>query len=330
MKLPKNKKVLEDCIYVLKVTKNMDYVDATRYLFSNDLNTLELIDCMKMYFKRELIAPLNEKLNELYSKNDMIDDFDTDDFQTYIDDIMSDENDFVDDLDEDNLETYIDNIVSSENNIIDDLEIYADNIIKNGFKKGNFESYRYILDEIICDDSYDLYKIISSKIEKDKENLNSDFEEFPEPLYKDIEQDDMNPLQYRLYTMGSNFETEYNAFVDFINTKEKNYDEITKEELQLIKVVLCSTMDKLLKTCAIYTQNEELINAPNILYKADEILTSWPIPEELRNKFLSNKEEFMNIILGKYSKKYIMEKTFENFGEYFIELSCSLGKLINS
>lgn len=87
-------------------------------------------------------------------------------------------------------------------------------------------------------------------------------------------------------------------------------------------------MDKFLKIYAIYTQNEELINSPNILYKADEILTSWPIPDELRNKFLSNKEQFINIILGKYSEKYITKKTFKNFEEYFIELSSSLAKLI--
>ena len=135
MNLPKNKEVLEDCIYILKVIKNMDYIDTTRYLFSNDLNTLELTDSMKVYFTKELISPLNEKLNKLSDEKDVMD-----------------------------------------NCHIDSLKTDIDNVIKNGFKKGNFESYRFILDEIICDDSYDLYKIISARIEKDKENLNSEFE----------------------------------------------------------------------------------------------------------------------------------------------------------
>ena len=78
----------------------------------------------------------------------------------------------------------------------------------------------------------------------------------------------------------------------------------------------------------VINQNEELKNSPTILYKADEILTSWPITEELKSEFLRNKDEFMNVILGKYSEKAISEKLLERFSEYFLKLTSLLGDLI--
>ena len=289
MDFTENKAVFEDCVDIIKDIQNVNDIDAIRYLVSEDLDRVDLTECMEFYFTEEIIEPMNRRLDEL----------------------------------DENGEEYTLRGFYCE---------YLNEVFNDKFKNGRVESYKFILDEIICDDSYNLWNIISDRIEKNKKNLDESsditYEDYNSPLYENIEQDDMTPLQYRLYTMGLNFQTEYNVFVDFINKKEKTQDEISQEELQLVKVVLCNIMDKLLKICAIYNQNEELINSPTILYKADEILTSWPITEELKSEFLRNKDEFMNVILGKYSEKAISEKLLERFSEYFLKLALLLGDLI--
>lgn len=289
MDFTENKAVFEDCVDIIKDIQNVNDIDAIRYLVSEDLDRVDLTECMEFYFTEEIIEPMNRRLDEL----------------------------------DENGEEYTLRGFYCE---------YLNEVFNDKFKNGRVESYKFILDEIICDDSYNLWNIISDRIENNKKNLDESsditYEDYNSPLYENIEQDDMTPLQYRLYTMGLNFQTEYNVFVDFINKKEKTQDEISQEELQLVKVVLCNIMDKLLKICAIYNQNEELINSPTILYKADEILTSWPITEELKSEFLRNKDEFMNVILGKYSEKAISEKLLERFSEYFLKLALLLGDLI--
>ena len=288
MDFTENKAVFEDCVDIIKDIQNVNDIDAIRYLVSEDLDRVDLTECMEFYFTEEIIEPMNRRLDEL----------------------------------DENGEEYTLRGFYCE---------YLNEVFNDKFKHARGESYEFILNEIICDDSYNLWNIISDRIEKNKKNLessNTTYEDDNSPLYENIEQNDMTPLQYRLYTMVLNFQTEYNAFVDFINKEEKKQDEISKEELQLLKVVLCNVMDKLLKVYAIYNQNEELINSPTILYKADEILTSWPITEELKSEFLRNKDEFMNVILGKYSEKAISEKLLERFSEYFLKLALLLGDLI--
>ena len=289
MDFTENKAVFEDCIGIIKDIQNINDIDAIRYLVSEDLDRVDLTECMKFYFTEEIIEPMNRRLDEL----------------------------------DENGEEYTLRGFYCE---------YLNEVFNDKLKNGRVESYEFILNEIICDDSYNLWNIISDRIEKNKKNLDESsdttYEDDNSPLYENIEQGDMTPFQYRLYTMGLNFQTEYNVFVDFINKKDEKQDEISQEELQLVKVVLCNAMDKLLKICAIYTQNEELINSPTILYKADEILTSWPITEELKSEFLRNKDEFMNVILGKYSEKAISEKLLERFSEYFLKLALLLGDLI--
>lgn len=289
MDFTENKAVFEDCVCIIKDIQNINDIDAIRYLVSEDLDRVDLTECMKFYFTEEIIEPMNRRLDEL----------------------------------DENGEEYTLRGFYCE---------YLNEVFNDKFKHARGESYEFILNEIICDDSYNLWNIISDRIEKNKKNLDESsdttYEDDNSPLYENIEQGDMTPFQYRLYTMGLNFQTEYNVFVDFINKKDEKQDEISQEELQLVKVVLCNAMDKLLKICAIYTQNEELINSPTILYKADEILTSWPITEELKSEFLRNKDEFMNVILGKY--KAISEKLFERFSEYFLKLTSLLGDLIKS
>lgn len=282
-----------------KKIKNINYIDAIRYLVSEDLDTLELKECMKAYFKRKIIEPMNRRLDELDEKG-------------------------------------------KEYTLRGFYCEYLNEVFDDKFKHARGESYEFILKEIICDDSYNLWDIISNRIEKNKKSLDELIDEICEDndeereinslLYKNIEQGDMTPLQYRLYNMALNFETEYNIFVDFINKKEEDQDEIeiSEEELSLVKVVLCNVIDKLLRIYAIYNQNEELINSPTILYKAEEILTSWPVTEELKSEFLRNKDEFMNIILGEYSIESISKKIFERFSEYFLKLTSLLSKLIKS
>ena len=65
MDFTENKAVFEDCVCIIKDIQNINDIDAIRYLVSEDLDRVDLTECMKFYFTEEIIEPMNRRLDEL-------------------------------------------------------------------------------------------------------------------------------------------------------------------------------------------------------------------------------------------------------------------------
>ena len=333
-KVPLSAKVspkIRDCFDIMM--KPMDDEDqrttadkCMESFFDKDLNSKFSSDRMRNYIKKKLFYPVVEmglkiKLEKII--------------------------DSLENCDKSKIDKKIDEAIAKVYKEKDAAVIDAEETIIDIFRLGEDETYRFVLEKIIRDENgeYDVFKEIEStanyaiqKIEfwKKSKNLNKNNEK-QGGFYKKLEETNKEFRNISIYYF-ENSEKDFNRLVDYmLYLKKKNaYENVNVFNIDasnVFKIAISSINEKLLRGIANITQNNDI----DIIQKAECMLTSWPLTNELIDRFKMERykigevvvtlKDFMlnNYEVDTFEEMYAL---FDAFNSYYLELYAFLANFI--